>query len=313
LPGKSSNKVGVFGANGFIGRHLVRRLCRDGVPTIAFGRDFPADYSEIVGHDVETRRMDLSDVLRTQIVTQEISTVVQLISSSGPALGNARIVSDISSNIAPHVSFIESCIMAKVESYVFLSSGGTIYGPPERLPISEDHPTNPISSYGMTKMIAEQYLRLLCRNSTMGYTSLRVSNPFGPGQDTTKGQGLVAFILKSLSEARPVTVYGDGKSQRDYLYIADLIDAICAAIDRPAVGGPVNIGSGVGRSILDVIAALEQVTGRDVPVVFADERATDTRSNILDPAKARKLLGWAPKTDFMDGLRMTVRAFGEAG
>ncbi len=147
----------------------------------------------------------------------------------------------------------------------------------------------------------------------MNYTSLRVSNPFGPGQDTTKGQGLVASILKCLSETRPVTVYGDGKSQRDYLYVADVIDAICAAIDRPAVGGPVNIGSGIGRSILDVVAALERVTGRGIAVQFADERATDARSNILDPAKARELFGWAPKTDFIDGLRMTVEAFGEAG
>jgi UDP-glucose 4-epimerase len=200
--------------------------------------------------------------------------------------------------------------MANVESYIFLSSGGTIYGPPEYLPIKEDHPTRPISSYGMTKMIVEQYLRLLCRNSAMRYTSLRVSNPFGPGQDTIKGQGLVASILKCLSETRPVTVYGDGRSERDYIYVDDLIDAICAAIDRPPIGGAINVGSGIGRSILDVVAALEDVMLRDIPVLFADERTTDARSNILDPAKARDLLGWAPKTDFMDGLRMTVQAFG---
>ena len=312
MPSQMSDTVGVFGANGFIGRHLVRRLCADQVPTVAFGRDFPANYSEIIGHDVEIRRMDLSDILRTQMVMQGVGTVVQLISSSGPALGNSRIVSDISSNIVPHAAFIESCVMMNVRSYIFLSSGGTIYGPSEHLPIPEDHATNPISSYGMTKLVVEQYLRLLSRSTAMGYTTLRVANPFGPGQEAIKGQGLIASILKNLNEGRPLTVFGDGRSLRDYLFVGDLVDAICAAIARPPLGGAVNIGSGTGRSILDVVAALEMVTGRHIAIAFGEERATDARSNVLDPAKARDLLGWEAKTDFMDGLRKTVEGIAVA-
>ncbi|MEN2786389.1 NAD-dependent epimerase/dehydratase family protein [Sphingomonas qilianensis] len=305
----TSRVVGVLGANGFIGRHLVRRLRANNIPVIAFGRNFPPDYDEIIGFRVDTRIIDLTDVLETHALLQGVTTVVQLINSSSPGMANNRVTSDITVNILPQVSFIESCIMAGVGSFVFMSSGGTIYGNPHSVPISEDHPTRPLNSYGMTKKVVEQYLDMLTGPSAMGYAALRVSNPFGPGQDNKRGQGLVATVIKNHERGLPVTVWGDGTSLRDYIYIDDLIDAIMSTMDRPAVRRPINIGSGVGKSILDVIGSLERAIGEPIMVEFTSARPTDASSNVLDPTLAADLLGWRAQTSFDEGIARTVAAW----
>ncbi|WP_229673905.1 NAD-dependent epimerase/dehydratase family protein [Sphingomonas prati] len=298
--------IGVFGANGFIGRHVVRRLIGQGLPVVAFGRDFPADYAELVGGPVEIRRIDLMNSLETHASLQDVSTVVQLINSSTPGMANNQVVSDLNNNVAPQISFIEACIVSKVKNFIFISSGGTVYGMPKYLPIDEKHPTSPLNSYGMTKLIVEQYLELLSRNTDTGYTNLRVSNPYGPGQDSKKGQGLIGTILKLHRLRQPLTILGDGTSQRDYLYIDDLMDAVAAAVERPPINGPLNIGSGTGRSVLDVIAGVEHLLGQPLLVQYAPGRTTDVPVNILDVKKAADLLGWVPSTDFEDGLARTL-------
>jgi UDP-glucose 4-epimerase len=302
--------IGVMGANGFIGRHLIRRLCEADIPVIAFGRSFPPDYQEIIGHSIDIRLMDLEHVLETHAIIQDVSTVVQLINSSSPGMANNRVIADISVNVIPQISCIESCIMAGVGKFIFLSSGGTAYGNPLFLPISEDHPTRPLNSYGMTKIVVERYLEMLTASSKMGYTSLRVSNPFGPGQEFKRGQGLVPAIMNNHRRGLPVTVFGDGASLRDYIYIDDLVDAIMASIALPPSMGPINIGSGIGQSILNVIAAMEVATGEKIAVEYGAARPTDVQSNVLDSSKAATVLGWRAKTEFTDGIARTIASQG---
>lgn len=308
--GPGREMIGIFGANGFIGRNLVRRLIALGRPTVAFGRSFPSDYESIVGGAVEMRAGDFTDVLATHAALQGVTKVVQLVNSSSPGIGNSRLVADLEANVLPHVGFIESCLLTKVERFLFLSSGGTVYGDPAYLPIDEAHPTAPINSYGFTKMIVEQYLRMLTRGTAMRYLVLRVSNPFGPGQTLKKGQGLIASILRNHALGQPITIYGDGSVQRDYLYIDDLCDALVAGLDGLPPNDVVNIGSGVGRSILEVVGAVEQVIGAKLAVDFVADRPTDAKANILDCTKANALLGWQPRVGFLDALARTVQAWG---
>lgn len=301
--------IGVFGANGFIGRHLVRRLVATGARTIAFGREFPADFHDAVGEHVETRRIDINDELETHVTLQGVTHVVQLINTSNPAMGNQRVISDLKFNVVPQVSFIESCIMAGVKNFVFVSSGGTVYGIPQRKPIPESHLTKPLNSYGMGKLIVEHYLGMLSRGTDLGYTILRVSNPFGPGQTSFKGQGLIPAVLGRCAAGVPVTIIGDGRAERDYIYIEDVIDALLAALERNPLQDVVNIGSGQGRTVLEIVDTIEQVLGRPVDRVFTEARSTDTPSNVLDVSKAKALLDWAPKTDFHEAMRLTVDAY----
>lgn len=301
--------VGVFGANGFIGRHLVRALIDAGLNTVAFGRQFPPDFQEAIGFDVETRRIDIMNELETHALLQGITHVVQLINTSNPAMGNKHLVSDLRSNVVPHVNFIESSIMAGVEHFVFISSGGTVYGIPEQKPIPETHPTEPLNSYGLGKLIVERYLTMLSRGTAMEFSTLRVSNPFGPGQTSNRGQGLIPAVLKQVSAGLPVSIFGNGQSERDYIFIKDVVDGIITCIERGPVNDVINIGSGEGRTVLQVVDEIEHILGRTIERQYVDPRATDTPSNVLDTMKARALLGWQPRADFHEAMRLTVNAY----
>jgi UDP-glucose 4-epimerase len=304
-----SDVVGVFGANSFIGRHIVRGLVRNAVPVIAYGRKFSDDFSDFIGAPVETRLVDFSDDLEAHASIQGLTHIVQLVNTSNPAMANRRVVSDVQHNIIPHISFIESCIATGIKHYTFLSSGGTIYGNPSVVPIPETHPADPLNSYGMGKRVVEKYLAMLCRGTDMGYSVLRIANPFGPGQMNLKGQGLIPTILQRHGAGLPVVIFGDGGSQRDYVYIDDVVAAVLATVERPPLQGVVNIGSGQGRTILEIVETIEHLLGVSVERSFAPARPTDTPCNILDIGKAKELLGWSPSTEFIDGMRMTLAGF----
>lgn len=300
--------IGVFGANGFIGRAVVRFLLARGRRVVALGRTFPPDYAAIVAGNVETRVVDFNDALSVHATLQGIDQAVDLVNSSSPALGNGRVVEDATTNVLPHISFVQSCILSGVSRIVFLSSGGTVYGPPRYLPLDEDHSTHPLVSYGAAKLMVELYLRMLTRDAPVDHVILRVSNLFGPSQVVCKGQGLIASILERQAAGRPIIVYGDGKARRDYLYVDDLCYALLAALEAPPMRETFNIGTGQGRSTLDVIRAVEAVVGRKFDIEFVNDRPTDARSNILDCRKATLMLHWTAQTSFDEGIRRTVAA-----
>lgn len=304
----SISMIGVFGANGFIGRAVVRHLLAHKRAVVAIGRFFPVNYDQIVGGNVETRVVDLRDALSVQATLHGIQYVIDLVNSSSPALGNARVVEDVEGNVVPHISLVQSCIMNRVSRIIFLSSGGTVYGAPRYLPLNEDHPTHPLVSYGVTKLMVEHYLRMLTRNSAVDHIILRVSNPFGPGQVLRKGQGLIASILERQAAALPIVVYGDGQTQRDYLFIDDLCHALTAALEAPSMHQTFNIGTGQGHSTLDVIREVEAALGRKLDILFEEERATDAKNNVLDCSKATQLLNWTAQTPFREGIQRTVAA-----
>lgn len=302
--------IGVYGANGFMGRHLVRRLARDGFKVRAISRHFSENFLEEHLPGVEFVRADFRDPLAMAPTLEGVEVVVQLISTSSPGLQNRFNVTDLNENVIPHVSFLQSAVDAKVGRYIFLSSGGTIYGPSASTPIREDAPTNPISSHGLTKLIIEKYIQMHGMVDALDYVVLRVSNPFGPGQVFRKGQGLIPAVLARQAQGLPVQIIGDGGARRDYIYIGDLVDALLAAISRPEASRTiVNVGSGVGRSVLEVVDAIERALGRDLPREHLGSRKTDVDTNVLSIDRARTALGWFPKMDFDKGLALTVRAF----
>jgi len=216
------------------------------------------------------------------------------------------IVPDIRENIVPQVAFIQSCIKHGVKSFTFLSSGGTVYGRTPTVPIAEDHATRPLNSYGMTKLVTEQYLQMLCRGTNMRFNILRVANPYGPGQLGIRGQGLIGTIIQKTAKREPIQIFGDGSSARDYIYIDDTVEAIVRAVNTGGTDDIINIGSGEGRSILDVMDALEHAMGIKIEKEYIDYRFTDTSVNILDISKSKEKLKWNPSTSFTDGISKTV-------
>lgn len=302
--------IGVYGADGFIGQHLVRRLIGRGSQVRAVSRRFDRDFSDEIEGKADIVVADLSQPLAMASSLQDVNTVVQLMSSSSPGLRNDHAVADIAENVVPHVEFLENCLSAGVKRYVFISSGGTVYGPNAPVPTPETAPTNPISSHGLTKLVVEKYIQMHGHVDGLEYVILRVANPFGPGQTFRKGQGLVPAIIDRWQKQQPVRIFGDGAARRDYIFIDDVIDAIEAATALP--GQPqmiLNVGSGETRSVNEVVEAIEAATGSALKREYVEARSTDVDVACLDITRAREVLNWAPKTEFRQGMMRTVAPF----
>lgn len=301
--------IGVFGATGFIGSHLARRLVGADESLRLVSRRMEANFLAEFGGSCECVEANILEPLDISPALNGLETVVQLISSSSPGLENRHLISDIRNNIIPQVEFIQSCVTAGVDRFVFISSGGTVYGPAAPVPTPEDMQGAPISSYGATKLTVENYLRMYGTLEKIEYVILRVSNPFGPGQRFRRGQGLIPAILDRYRRNQPIQIFGDGSARRDYLYIDDLIDAIQKAIYLPGEASfTLNIGQGESRSINEVVDAMERASGHTFEREYLPGRPTDVEESCLDISKAKAVLDWTPKTAFQDAINLTVNA-----
>lgn len=313
--GNKAGAVGVFGANGFIGRALTLKLLNEGKSVRAVSRGFDesflAQFNDRDGLEIVVGELEDRDSMMRAL--EGLGAVFQLMSTASPGIGNEDLIHSLTVNVPPQIQFMSDCLQQGVDKLIFLSSGGTVYGRPTLTPIPETHPTEPISSYGVTKLITEKYLNFYGQVHALNYIIVRLSNPIGPGQLFKRGQGLVPAILSRHNASQPLTIFGDGSALRDYVFIDDAVDALVRIIDRPQVSQTIlNVASGEGRSILDVVAAIERVLGEELQKTYLPNRHTDVDVNILDISKARRLLDWSPKVDFEDGIRRTVLSLSQS-
>jgi UDP-glucose 4-epimerase len=195
---------------------------------------------------------------------------------------------------------------ADVKRIVYLSSGGTVYGTPKSLPITENHPTNPTCSYGIVKLAIEKYLLMYSELYQLDATILRPSNPYGPGQTHKGVQGFIGTCIDKINDGQPIIVWGNGSVVRDYVYIDDVVTACLAAMKGQEIG-PVNISSGAGYSLNQIINMIEKYKGEAVEVVYQSKRSFDIPEVILDNQLAKQSLGWVPQTPIERGLSLTLQ------
>ena len=190
-----------------------------------------------------------------------------------------------------------------------MSSGGTVYGLPESSYLAEDHPTNPISSYGITKLAIEKYLFLYERLHGLKSIALRLSNPYGPGQRLSGAQGAVAVFLGAALRGEAIKIWGAGEVVRDYVYVDDVVDAVLGTIEYAGESRVFNIGSGVGLDLIEVVEAIERAVKTTMTKEFLPARGFDVPRNVLDISLAKNELNWVPQVDFDSGVeRMAVWA-----
>jgi len=225
--------------------------------------------------------------------------------SSLPGTPIEKIDDDIRDNIERTVKFFQVAASCGIKKIVFPSSGGTVYGPCKTLPITEESPTNPICSYGITKLAVEKYLILLHKVYGIDYLIFRISNPYGPGQNPQGKQGLIANVISRLLMNKPITVFGEGKTVRDYIYIDDVAQAFLFALQANIKNEIFNIGSGIGFSINEVINLISDLLNKKLKVLRDKDRITDVDANILDIRKFCSRTNWKPETTFEKGLRYT--------
>jgi len=227
------------------------------------------------------------------------------VSTTIPQTSNMNPVFDVQSNVVGSLNLLDGCRRLGVRKVVFISSGGVIYGIPRQVPIREDHPTDPVCSYGITKLAVEKYLALFDYLHGVRYTIFRSANPYGERQNPEGKQGAVAVFLAKAARGEDIEIWGDGEVVRDFFYISDLVDACLSAIDRPGSDGIMNIGSGEGVSLNNLLSAIKEVTGSDIRIKYTPARKLDVPVNVLDISRAKSELGWAPKVDMRDGIART--------
>ncbi len=294
----------VLGGAGFIGSTLVHALVRSGIRPRILTRPSrsTANLRTVLG-EVDLIHGDFMDDVALRTAMQGVETVYHLITTTFPNMVIESSIYDLLSNLLPTIRMLELAREMGVRRIVYASSGGTIYGEPQQLPIAETHRLAPQSAYGQSKLTIENYLSFYARTTRLEVSILRLSNPYGPSQNPYGTQGLVAMAVGCARDGRPVKVFGEGQAVRDYVYIDDVVEAmLLAAVAPPDV---LNISSGVGRSVNEVLAAVEAVSEREIVRERLAERPGDVAVNVLDNARALERLGWAPTVGFLDGIART--------
>lgn len=290
----------VIGGTGFIGSYIVEALLNNGHRVRVLDRTIKIKVSS-QNKAVEYISGDYGNTSIIRDVLKDINYVVHLASSTVPSSSNKDPVFDIDTNLIKTIKLLQEMENLKIKNILYFSSGGTVYGEPEYLPIKEDHEKNPICSYGITKVAVENYLYLFQHLYGFKPIILRPSNPFGPRQGHFGSQGAIAIFTDRIINKKPITIWGDGQIKRDYVFISDLICAFAKAINLSRTG-TYNIGSGEGIKLLDVIKSIEGYTGVDATINFEAPRDFDIQEIILDISKAETNLAWKPQVDFKSGI-----------
>ncbi len=190
----------------------------------------------------------------------------------------------------------------------YLSSGGAVYGDPDRLPVDESEPALPMSPYGALHLSAELCIQAYARRFGTHVNTLRCANVYGPGQASDRDQGVIAIFLDRISRALPVSIFGDGLAMRDYVLVDDVAGVVARIVEDRIDAGTVNVGSGCGRTLLEVVEAISQAVGTAAILEHKPRRGFDVRSVVLDITRLCSLMPYTP-TDFQHGLDMAVAEY----
>jgi len=303
----------VTGGAGFIGSHLSDRLLAEGhrvvaVDDLSTGRIANLTEARGYGKDFTFYNMDVrTEGLRTLFERHHPEVVMHLAAQAGVRPSMEDPEKDASINVIGLLNVLECSASTGVRKIVFASSGGTIYGEPRRLPVKETATSgsHPMSPYGITKKVAEDYLRFFQRFRGMDYTALALGNVYGPRQDPHGEAGVISIFASKMLEGETPTIYGDGNQTRDYVFIDDTVHAFALAADRGS-GRLVNIGTSLETSVNGLFRMLSDITGFAGQPLFGPLPGGELRRICLDNELAGDQLGWRPWTHLEDGLKETV-------
>lgn len=292
----------VLGGNGFIGSYLVDILVREGCDVSVY--DMAEEKFRRPNSGVKYIQGSLLDYKKISESLKGIEVVYHLISTTDPKTSMSDPSGDVSSNLLGSVNLLQECVDKKVKKIVFISSGGTVYGIPERNPINENAELNPICAYGITKLAIEKYLEMFRVNYGLEYSILRPSNAYGPRQDPSGNVGAITLFIKNAIEKKKIVVWGDGSITRDYIFASDVAEGIFkgSLIKESNI---FNLGSGHGVSLNELIENIKRKLSLEFEVEYHPTRNYDVPQIYLDIARARELINWEPKVSLNDGIQLT--------
>lgn len=301
----------ILGAAGFIGTNLTLALAQD-----ADNRLTLVDVNRQYFQPVE--KMQLSNVSFVESglkpgtdfapLLQGQDVVYHLVSTTVPGTSNRQIPEEIKANVVFTAELLDACVEAGIKRVIFVSSGGTVYGKAGVCPLTEDMPTEPISSYGLQKLTIEKLLALYRATHGLDYRVIRLANPYGPYQRPNGVLGAVTtFTYKALKD-EPIQVYGDGSVVRDFIYIEDAVRAILNVASSESEHRTFNVGGGQGgTSIRQVLEAVQSALGKPLQVEYTPSRPVDVPENYLDISRYQQVCGSLNPLPLEEGIRRTAQ------
>lgn len=301
-------RILVTGGAGFIGSHLAEAYLAAGhdvavVDNLATGRrsNVPRE-AKLYEVDLHARELErIFKEFAPEVVNHHAA-------QASVKVGNADPVHDLEVNGGGTARLIQLAVANGVRKVIYASSGGTVYGEPESLPVTEEHAIAPRSNYGTSKYVGELYVQLAARTAGIEYTIFRYGNAYGPRQDPHGEAGVIAIFTGLMLNGDQCTIDGDGEQKKDYIYVGDIASANVAALTA-GNGLVANIGTGDGITVNHIYRTLSDAIGNTVEPRFGPPRPGDVRNFWLDCSRAKAALGWAPAVAFEDGVARTVASY----
>ena len=297
-------KVLVLGGNGFIGSHITDELIANGHEVTVFHRSSerytaPSKYLRFY-------MGDYLDVVKLGEVVDGMDAVVHAISTTVPSTSNLNPIGDVQQNLIATIQLLDLMLKANVKRLIYLSSGGTVYGIPTERLVSENHPLNPICSYGIVKVAIENYIGMYKALYGLKPIILRPSNPYGPRQAHAGVQGALSTFLFNTLNHKQITIWGDGETRRGYLYVKDMAKACSLALDSD-IEGTFNVCNSISYSLKELLQLVETTTGITPLVSYKSSRAFDVKEILLDTSKVKNVFAWQPTYSIQDGMAEFVQ------
>jgi UDP-glucose 4-epimerase len=299
-------RILVTGGAGFIGSNVADRMLALGHEVAVFD-NLSSGFREFVSPKAKFYEGDLADAtavdraigdFRPDVVDHHAAQIDVRKSVTDPVF-DARV------NVLGSIGLLQACSKHGVRKVVYASTGGALYGEGRQLPATEDHPVNPEAPYGASKHTVEHYLYIWKLLHGLDYTVLRYPNVYGPRQNPHGEAGVNAIFIGLMLTGRRPHIFGDGEAVRDYLYVDDVVEGNVLALEKGS-GEMVNLGTGVGTSVNDIVRELQVITGFGEGAIYDPARAGEVQRIYLDASRAKRVLGWTPKVTFAEGLRRTV-------
>lgn len=296
----------IFGGGGFIGSHLCEELLMRGHNVTVFDKtNFSKKNVSGFIDKIKIIEGDFNNIIDIRKSLDDIEYVFHFVSSTLPANSNENPVYDAETNLISSLKLFRECVNKKIKKIIFLSSGGTVYGIPEKIPVKENYNSNPICSYGIIKRTIEEYLFMFKKIYGLDYFVFRLSNPYGERQNPGAAQGVIPVFINKVLNNQKIIVWGNGEVVRDYIYIKDAVKVLAKAVDTESAVKVFNLSTGKGNSINEIIKLIKKITGRKIKIEKKEGRLLDVPISILDNSLVKKIFKWKPETSIKDGIELT--------
>ena len=304
-------KALVTGGAGFIGSHMVDRLLELEYKVVVMD-DLSSGKIKNLNSGAVFHHTDITKKTMGEIIQREQPDLVfHMAAQTNVTKSTKNPIDDTNANVIGTMQVLEASRRVGVEKIIYSCTGGALYGDPDKIPCMDDTVPVPVSPYGMSKWIAEQYLEYYYRQYRLNFTSLRYGNVYGPRQDPHGEAGVISIFCQAMLDGKQPQIFGDGTQQRDFISVSDVVDANIAAIDR-GDGMTINIATAEATTVTKIFEMLRSIIGYKWDPLHEPQRTGEVYQIALDWSRAAKELDWSPKISLEEGLQMTVDYFKKA-